>query len=131
MEVGQAVIDADHRRLVDLINGVEAALVAESCTHRELKASLEALHGYTREHFEREESLMSSVRYADLPGHRVHHRALRRQLVELTAAFERVKAQDDVSQGDRGRLIHLLREWLLSHVLREDMLLKPIWARGS
>lgn len=123
MEVGDPMIDNDHRRLIDLINAVEVTLAADG-RHAELAATLEQLGDYTHGHFEREEHLMRLLGYAALAHHRQAHRDLRSRLAALRRQIEAAKAQrptDDEAQ----RLIELLRAWLLDHVLKEDMLLKP------
>lgn len=129
MAIGDEVIDTDHKQLIDLINSVELTLQAAG-GKAELGKTLDELGSYTHDHFQREEHLMSSMRYHGLVQHRLAHRELRLKLVTLRADLEAAKA-DAVPAGEVERLVSLLRSWLLDHVLKEDMLLKAFLKSSS
>jgi hemerythrin len=129
MAVGDEAIDADHRRLIDLINTVELTLQATG-GKADLAATLHELSRYTQQHFEREENLMRYLNYNGLIHHRQAHRDLRVQLVKLSNDIAAAKA-DAVAAGEVDRLVRLLRAWLLDHVLKEDMLLRDFLAKVS
>lgn len=122
MAVGNALIDGDHRYLIALINNVELAL--GSAARAPLVAALDQLAQYTLDHFEREEKLMRAMRYAGYERHRQSHRDLAQQLIGIRAAFE-TAGSGEAAAGGSEALIALLRSWLLDHVLKEDLLLKP------
>jgi hemerythrin-like metal-binding protein len=122
MAIGDAMIDADHQKLIGLINTVELTLMA-SGSNAELAATLDQLTAYTKEHFEREETLMRHLSYNGILHHRQAHRDLREQLAKHRVAIEAAKAEA-VPDEDINRLVKLLRSWLLDHLLKEDMLLK-------
>lgn len=125
MEIGDAGIDADHKNLVHLINAVELALLASgSSASASLAGNLDQLTSYTKEHFKREENLMSQTGYSGLERQREAHRELRARLGKIRVAIEAAKA-NAVPPAENDRLVDLLRHWLLDHVLKEDMLLKP------
>ncbi len=123
MAVGHDMIDADHQQLIDLINSVERTLQGAGAEVA-LAVTLDQLTLYTHEHFEREENLMRSIGYRRVVEHRRAHRELRARLVKIRADIEAAKATG-AKPDEFERLVELLRSWLLSHVLKEDMLLKP------
>lgn len=123
MAIGHPMIDADHRRLIDLINTAELALKG-GAEDGALAAALDGLTDYAQEHFRREEDVMSLLGYDGLSQHREAHRMLRLRLREIRADIE---ASAGVASGrEVDRLVELLRAWLLDHVLKVDMLLKPV-----
>ncbi len=126
MAIGDDMVDTDHQHLVDHINTVELALQASE-GDASLADALDALSTYTKEHFEREEILMRVIGYALLAEHREAHHKLRSRLVEIRRHIEAAKATVAPPQ-DMQKLIELLRSWLLDHVFKEDMLLKPVLA---
>lgn len=124
MAVGDEMIDADHRKLIDLINTVELTLLASAPGgNADLASTLNLLTLYTKVHFEREENLMRHLSYNGLVHHRQAHRDLRVELTKIRASIEAAKVAE-VAPTEVSRLIKLLRAWLLDHVLKEDMLLK-------
>lgn len=124
MSVGNALIDADHRYLMCLVNTVELAL--RSSAERDLlSVALDQLHQYTHDHFEREQRLQLAVRYTHYDQHCQSHRSLMSRLGEIRAHVESAAA-GEVPADELARLTDLLRRWLLDHVLKEDMLMKPI-----
>ncbi len=126
MAIGDDMVDTDHQHLVDLINTVELALHASDGA-ASLAGALDALSTYTKEHFEREETLMRVIGYDRLAEHREAHHKLRSRLVEIRRRIEDAKATVAPPQEVQ-KLIELLRSWLLDHVMKEDMLLKPALA---
>lgn len=124
MAVGHDMIDADHQQLVDLINTVELTLRAAG-GEASLSATLDLLTKYAQDHFEREENLMRSLQYRRTVEHRKAHRDLRARLDKLRVDIEAAKSPA-TQPADVERLVALLRSWLLDHVLKEDMLLKPV-----
>lgn len=126
MAIGDEMVDTDHQHLVDLINAVELTLQAAQ-GEASLAGALDALSAYTREHFEREETLMRVIGYERLAAHRDAHHKLRGRLVEIRRHIEQAKAAV-APPHEVQNLIELLRAWLLDHVMKEDMLLKPALA---
>lgn len=126
MAIGDDMVDTDHQHLIDLINTVELTLHA-SDGEASLAGALDALSTYTREHFDREETLMHVIGYVQLAEHRQSHHKLRGRLVEIRRHIEAAKATV-APPHEVQKLIELLRSWLLDHVIKEDMLLKPALA---
>jgi hemerythrin len=124
MAVGNDHIDADHQHLLFLINAAEAALGPEG-DRQALTDALERLHAYTHEHFAREEMLMKAIRFPRYVDHRIAHRKLIERLDQLSAEFHASKA-GAASAQETQELTGLLRSWLIDHVLKEDLLMKPL-----
>lgn len=123
MAIGDATIDTDHQKLIDLINMVEAILL-ESGERTQLKRVLDELSTYARLHFDREEGIMRLIHYVGLEHHQHAHRSLRSQLTELRASIESA-ALEALPPDELQRLVVLLRRWLVDHVFKEDMQLRP------
>lgn len=131
LSVGNAGVDTDHRYLLCLINTVELALRVEESSDA-LVPALRQLKLYTQEHFAREEKLMATLRYARIDQHRIAHGEL---IEQFDHAVEPVMKLPDepsaaaaISDATRDEIIAVLRHWLLDHIIKEDMLLKPLFA---
>lgn len=123
MAVGNEHIDADHQNLIFLINAAEAALGPDG-DRKALTEALERLETYTHEHFAREEQLMKAIRYPRYVDHRIAHRKLIERLGVLSAQFHASKAGTPTVE-EAQNLTGLLRAWLIDHVLKEDLLIRP------
>ncbi|WP_410343586.1 bacteriohemerythrin [Thioalkalivibrio sp.] len=123
MSVNNLIIDLDHKYLLCLINTVELSLRhPESTDH--LRIALEQLSQYAREHFDREERIQYAIKYPQYVEHKLTHQRLLERLAGLTERIL-VERDDQNLSGDPEELTQLLRDWLLDHVLKEDMKLKP------
>lgn len=126
LSIGDKAIDTDHKYLICLINTVE--LTMRTTEHRDLlPTTLEQLVEYTHEHFEREESIMLSMRYARYDQHKLQHQLLIRDLIAIQKNIE-TKGDGEFSPEECAAIGTLFRHWLLDHLVKEDLLLKPILA---
>lgn len=122
MSVGNLIIDLDHRYLLCLINSVEYAL-----RHPEegenLHSALKHLAEYAREHFDREEKIQYHIKYQYFMDHKMKHQKL---LDRLDVIIKEVIDERDLNKlKEKSPVIAvLLRDWLLDHVLKEDMKMK-------
>ncbi len=128
MSVGNHTIDMDHRLLICKINMIELALQAPGEEMTYLKTALEQLEEYTKVHFAREEKMQIAMSYPNYDNHKFQHQQLVNRLKEVT---EKILGNDDPSQlaEQAPGVAKLLREWLMDHVLIEDMKLKPLLAK--
>lgn len=113
-------VDAQHRRLVELINGL-GTLLAEGSelpagelerTHRELVA-------YAGYHFDEEERLM--VQKAVDARHQAHHRRQHQLFREYVSAA--IEAGGRGAAGEENQLLSYLVHWLTYHILGVDQVL--------
>ena len=112
--VGEGTVDHDHQRLFELINQFHAA-VRSGQAPQVVKATLTELANYVREHFDREEVIMTAARYPDLARHKEMHARLRRA-VEATQMSYEVAAR----MFDFRSFLGFLQSWLTNHILVED-----------
>ncbi|GAB1233192.1 bacteriohemerythrin [Ferrigenium sp. UT4] len=127
LSVGNDVIDADHKYLIEIINRAEHSLRARN--HRELVEVLESLDQYSRLHFEREEKIAEAVGYTLIPHLNQSHRELLAQLDHIRGEFDAMG--HDWSAETVEHFTQFLRDWLINHVVREDLLMKPILQKHS
>jgi len=100
--------------LLDILIQLNEALMAGE-TGTVTRPLLKRLVGSTKEHFADEEKLMAKTKYPELAAHRAHH-------VELThRVLKYVSRYDSGEVAMNLELIKFLREWLINHILREDM----------
>lgn len=111
LETGIAVIDGQHRRIVDYINELQA--ISGSAEQSLINRVLNDLVDYTYSHFAFEEALMEEVGYDSLPIHRKTHEAFCARIGDLK---HRAANGDTVVE----ELVELLRTWLLRHIMSDD-----------
>ncbi|MFA7240321.1 MAG: bacteriohemerythrin [Sulfuricellaceae bacterium] len=116
LSVKVAVMDNDHRILIDLINQLASA---EKIGNRRIAESvLDELLNYTIDHFAREEQFLLETGYPapDLAEHKLRH-------ASFTETVQDVRRQ--YLQGFRPKInrevLLFLRDWLKKHILVEDM----------
>jgi hemerythrin-like metal-binding protein len=111
--VNVAEIDAQHKELLELVNGLHAAV--ESCIGKDdLKEMLLNLARFVRNHFEAEEKLMKQHGYPGLGKHHREHRILLRHLDELAAAVSNSRRPTFYSDYD------VSTDWALLHIEEHD-----------
>ncbi len=120
MNVGNNKIDDDHKNLVQIINSIEEMLTSTK-NKEEISKLLNQLAVYTKEHFTREERIMREIGYPRYFQHFKEHHKLRSQLEDI-----KDKIMSELQEPDTyDDLIELLRHWLLDHVIKEDLLMRP------
>jgi diguanylate cyclase (GGDEF)-like protein/hemerythrin-like metal-binding protein/PAS domain S-box-containing protein len=114
-DLGIAELDAQHRRLVELINAL-AATITDGGTLPEIDRLLDALKDYAIHHFAAEERVLdrSSLSESEKTRHRASHRAFARRVQEIadTGALHSVETAE--------RILEFLTSWLVTHMLVVD-----------
>jgi hemerythrin len=72
LSVGVAALDADHKKMVEIINELYDAILAGSGREK-LDGLLDRLMDYARYHFVREEELFAKTEYPDAAAHKREH----------------------------------------------------------
>jgi hemerythrin len=122
MSVGNDMVDKDHRYLFCLINTIELALKSDE--NKDIVGpTLDQLHFYTKDHFLREETLMLKINYPKYLEQKKMHGMLVAQLDEIRERVN-IEAENPDMDSILSDLMALLRNWLLDHVLKEDMQMK-------
>lgn len=113
LSVGFPAIDEDHKKLIALFN--DAHVAVEQTSRRELvEKVLAELIDYTHWHFDREEGLMEQYGYDRIKRHKLEHRELAGNALELYTQF--LAGDDTVPEV----LLPFIRNWLTDHILRSD-----------
>lgn len=114
MSVKNAEMDADHQRLVSLINELYEAMWQDQADTL-IQKCLDSLKGYVRYHFQAEEKLMAECSFPGLKA----HQALHGKFIEDLAAME-ARWQDGDSEVSE-QMMDMLQGWLVDHIMRIDM----------
>lgn len=118
LSVGNDVIDADHRNLIEIINLVEKSLV--TINRSDLTLALSSLSQYSKAHFAREEKIAGEAGYTRVTHLHQSHEALLKKLDQV-----KQEIGDEWTASSVEHFMIMLREWLVNHVIKEDMLMKP------
>lgn len=119
MSVDRGPIDADHKKLIAIVNGFYAA-AERKASRPELVAGLRDLLTYTRGHFAREEALQLRIGYGGAVEHRKDHGRIIERLKAIVAAMETQPLEET-----RQQTMDLVRHWIVDHVIGHDLGLRP------
>lgn len=119
LSVGIDHLDNHHRRLIDLLNQLGAAVSAGNS--REVTGLvLGELIRYVYYHFGEEERMMEAAGYDDLAAHRQSHRIMAEHVRALENTYDR-----DPSAVVAAELHAFLCDWLVHHIRSEDARYAP------
>lgn len=120
--IHNALIDEQHKKLFDLAK--KAYLMGNKFTSREeIKGILAEFFDYMKVHFTAEEEYMASIGYPLLDDHKGLHKHI---IQELSIAIVNIKNVNDMKE----KLGVIAQEWLLNHILYQDMLIEKYRARS-
>ncbi len=122
MSVGNAVIDSDHKNLIEIVNRIRSEirsrdtfLLSEAFVH---------LEDWLWIHFENEERIAQTVNF-DFSGHKQEQQYALRELQHLRD--ELVGKGGIWSDSAVEHFNDFLKNWLIDdHIIRRDMLMKPV-----
>lgn len=117
--IGHAIVDAQHRKLVDIINDLHALLNDDNLDHPGAGAGkvFDQLAEYVVMHFAYEEQLMADAGYPveKVVEHKLQHNAL------LTRVQQVMHAYEDGDTEALGELLpYLYGDWLIEHICHSD-----------
>jgi hemerythrin-like metal-binding protein len=107
LAIGSPGIDAQHRRLIELI-----AAIPDRPSRGDEAILVEALR-YAATHFAAEEAHMASIGYPGLPAHRNAHR-------RLTTILGDYKRRFDGGDTDLYSFKQFMFNWVRDHIMDED-----------
>lgn len=116
--VGNDLIDSDHQYLLEIINRAELCLQAVDAVA--LISVLDELVNYGKSHFDREEIVAKAIGYPKADQLHVSHTALVENLKKFRDGIGFSWSQTKIDE-----FTSFLRDWLIQHVIKEDMLMKP------
>ena len=123
MGIDGAVIDDDHRYLIDLLNSVESLGNLDFDQAALLKV-LSTLKYYTVYHFVREEAAQRAAGYPDAEAHAAEHKKLIETVDRVIALVEQEMSADKRERVCREINI-LLKGWLIDHIIKHDIPMRP------
>ena len=121
LSVGNAMIDSDHKKLLNMINDVEHAIRTRDGAA--LLQAFKLLEDGVRVHFVTEENLARAVNFPftqNTPEHlyvQKEFQHIKDELVDKNGVWSESAAE---------YYSHFLSEWMIGHILEEDMLMKPV-----
>ena len=124
LSVGNAFIDKDHRRLIEFVNELHDAM-AQGKGKDVLGHILANLIKYTAEHFKREEDEMDRIKYSHSIAHKTEHKKLVHDVLELQKKFADGKTL--LTMG----VSKFLKDWLVNHIMKTDMLLSAALKKAA
>ncbi|MDE2279786.1 MAG: hemerythrin family protein [Xanthomonadaceae bacterium] len=116
LSVGNEFIDADHKKLVAMIDKFHEAM-AMGKGGAVVGIVLDNLIVYTREHFHREEVEMQKIGYPLFAEHKREHDLLIQQVQELHQSLASGKTLLTL------KVASFLKDWLANHIKETDQLL--------
>src|ERR1022692_1911155 len=114
-DVFLAQIDAEHRDLFRIANGLQHAVAGKATDA--VKEHLHALIAHAEDHFSHEEWLMESVKYPSYGWHKQQHNTARRRLKLLAPLIE--SGESEAAE----LLLDFLEGWLRDHTSVTDRMM--------
>lgn len=114
LSVGIDSIDEQHKKLVNMINALNDAMLTNS-SNAILGKIFTGLAAYTQKHFSYEEDMFAEYGYTDSVEHKRQHSELIAQVVELKEKF--IENPQGTMSAD---LMLFLKRWLTNHIMRTD-----------
>ena len=114
LSVGINSIDEQHKKLVNMINALNDAMLTNS-SHELLGKIFIGLATYTQKHFAYEENMFAEYGYEDAEEHKRQHNELIAQVIELKEKF--IANPQGTMSAD---LMLFLKRWLTNHIMRTD-----------
>jgi hemerythrin-like metal-binding protein len=114
LSVGIDSIDEQHKKLVNMINALNDAMLTNS-SNELLGKIFTGLAAYTQKHFTYEENMFAEYGYTDSEEHKRQHNELIAQVVELKQKF--IENPQGTMSAD---LMLFLKRWITNHIMRTD-----------
>lgn len=116
IQVGNRVIDEEHKKLIAAINDMLAACVRGGAEQAADQA-MRFMESYIETHFSHEEALQRQYGYPDYERHRQLHEGYKKTVRELGEEYRRVGATPVMLN----KLSNSIGGWLINHIKREDV----------
>lgn len=116
--VGDPQLDADHKKLIELIN--EISLAADQ--GKSAYDVIVQLEDYAAYHFRREEERMKENSYDEFVEHTKGHKSFIDWLERVKRTYEHTDAEHTIAAD----ISKYLQKWLTYHILESDMKYKGL-----
>jgi len=114
-ELGYGQVDAQHRRLFELVSELVSACM-EGLDTKKLRETLDFLVKYTIQHFTDEEALQLRYNYPGYERHKQLHEDFKVTVGELVQEFDQYGSTVELSNN----VNKIVVKWLINHIQRED-----------
>lgn len=121
LSVGNEMIDSEHRNLLNMINDVERAIRAKDGVA--LLQAFKRLEDGVCVHFVNEEKIARAVNFP-FTQNKPEHQYVQKEFQHIRD--ELVDKNGVWSESAAEHYSYFLSEWMIQHVLQEDMLMKPV-----
>lgn len=121
LSVGNATIDSEHKDLLKMINDVEHAIRARDIST--LPQLFKLLEDCVSVHFADEEKIAQAIGF-DFTHNKLEHQYVQNELRHIRD--ELVDRNSTWSESAAAHYSYFLSEWMVEHILQEDMLMKPV-----
>ena len=115
-EIGVEQIDIEHRNIIENYDKLYT-MMQVGLAHTYYKELLDFLKEYVDTHFEHEEQLQLGIGYDRFDAHKEHHDKFKARLYSIMKEH----SKEDISQRDLISISLFIKDWLLNHILIEDM----------
>lgn len=119
LSVGVTSVDAQHKKLVAMLNELFDAMSSERGQEVVIK-TLDGLINYTVTHFAYEEQLFARTGYPEAAAHKKQHDELTKKVIAI-----REKAKSGVGYALTFEVMEFLKAWLFKHILGSDKRFGP------
>ena len=126
MSVDGGQIDRDHQVLIAIINEFSDIAVTHVAADR-LQRTLLSLDSYAKRHFSREEELQRTIGFPHCDSHHREHLLLVDRLTRFRSELDGTKIADLGAAHER--MTGFLHHWLIDHVIKSDLRMRPFAAR--
>jgi len=112
--VGVEQFDNEHKTILRLINEM-FEVVKDKHDQISVNYEVDKLINYTKKHFRNEETALEQAEFELLDEHKAIHKRLVREAIDFKEKIE------NNTDGINSDFYLFLRDWLLKHILEEDM----------
>ena len=114
--VGSPSLDAQHKKLIDMINALADgySTLWSTTSAEKLAEILSDMFDYTSVHFQAEEALLKRIAFPDFPAHEAEH-------AEFVGKMALYCTQATNGVLDATGVHQYLKNWLVHHILQSDM----------
>jgi hemerythrin len=113
LSVNVAEIDAQHRKLISMLNELNDAM-KQGKGKDILGRIINDLYAYAGSHFQTEEKYFDQYKYPETPSHKVKHAEFVKKIADFKNDYESGKVAMTVD------LMNFLKDWLKNHIQGTD-----------
>ena len=114
-KLGNGKVDAQHRRLFELVSDLVGSCV-EGSGEEKVKEALDFLVDYTIQHFIDEEALQLEYGYPEYESHRQLHEEFKGTVGAMISEYENTGSSQELGDNVNKTIVR----WLINHIQRED-----------